>query len=71
MPALAVLAFYGVWLLLRFAAGHRARDFIWIGRSFVAKSHASTVIVLDPSYRGNVPNGVGYDGQFAYYTESG
>lgn len=66
-PALTVLAFYGVWLLLCFAAGHQARDFIWIGRSFVEKSHASTVIVLDPAYHGYVPNGVGYDGQFSYY----
>lgn len=42
------------------------RGFVQIGTSYVNRSNASDVIKIDPAY--NYPeNGIGYDGQFAYY----
>jgi hypothetical protein len=69
--AAIVLAFHGLWIGAYFVAGHEARDFIKIGVRFVARSHASSRIRYDPSYRYPANHarsqGVGYDGQFAYY----
>ena len=69
--AAAALAVHAVWIAVYFAAGHEARDFSKLGYRFVRQSHASRVIVYDPSYRyppnHDAPDGTGYDGQFAYY----
>jgi hypothetical protein len=70
-PAAAVLAVYAVWIGAFMAQGHDVRDFVRIGYLFVLRSHASPHIRFDPHYRyppnHDVPNGVGYDGQFSYY----
>lgn len=70
-PAAVVLAVYAVWIGAFMAQGHDVRDFIRIGTLFVQRSHASSQIRYDPHYRyppnHDVPNGVGYDGQFSYY----
>jgi hypothetical protein len=70
-PAAVVLATYGVWVGAFMAQGHDVRDFIRIGTVFVQRSHVSSRIRYDPHYRyppnHDVPNGVGYDGQFSYY----
>lgn len=42
------------------------RDFIVIGKPFITQSDKSSVIRPDPDYNYE-KNGVGYDGQFAYY----
>jgi hypothetical protein len=44
------------------------RDFLHIGRQFLAKGgNASAVIRYDPSYHGYPADGIGYDGQFYYF----
>jgi hypothetical protein len=58
---------YLVICYLSLGRGGDARDFVQIGTRYVAASQASPVIRLDPSYRGYPENGIGYDGQFAYY----
>jgi hypothetical protein len=61
-----VFVAYGLWLLLAVLSGRDARDFISIGRDWVERSHASSVIQIDPTYP--YPAGsIGYDGQFCYY----
>jgi hypothetical protein len=61
-----VLVTYGLWLLLAVLNGRDSRDFIYIGRGFVGRSHASPAIQIDPTY--SYPAGTfGYDGQFCYY----
>lgn len=69
---MVVLAVHAVWIALYFAAGHEVRDFIKIGRTYVTRSHVSSVIRFDPHYAypqnhqaGSA--GSGYDGQFSYY----
>ena len=47
--------------------GGDLRDFVQVGTKFVEASHTSQVIQIDPSYKGYPENGIGYDGQFAYY----
>lgn len=42
------------------------RDFVVIGKPFITQSDKSPVIHPDPDYNYD-KNGVGYDGQFAYY----
>jgi hypothetical protein len=42
------------------------KDFVVIGRPFITQSDKSSVISADPDYNYD-KNGVGYDGQFAYY----
>lgn len=56
-----------VFILCLFLAYYRdPREFIQIGTTFVTGSQKSDTIKLDPTY--NYPlNGIGYDGQFAYY----
>jgi hypothetical protein len=66
LVAAAVLAVYGWWLAAAFVHGHDARDFIQIGKNYLALSHASSVITLDPHFHYPADN-VGYDGQFNYY----
>lgn len=61
-----VLALYGLCLAALWLGGHDPRDFIYIGRTYVQRSHASAVITIDPSYH-YTANPVGYDGQFVYY----
>ena len=65
MAALA-LAVHGLWIGALFARGYEARDFIGLGRAYVARGDQAGPIHVDPAYR-YVPNGIGYDGQWAYY----
>jgi hypothetical protein len=61
-----VLLLYGVYLFGFYGPGHDPRDAILLGRKFVTKSEASSVIKYDPSYR--YPAGeIGYDGEFVYF----
>jgi hypothetical protein len=62
----AVFLVYGLWLAGMFARGYDARDSIVLGKHYVAKSHVSRVIRVDPHYRYPV-GGSGYDGQFFYF----
>jgi hypothetical protein len=70
-PVALVLAVYAVWIAAFLAQGHEARDFVRIGTLFVQRSHASHEIRYDPRYRyppnHDVPDGVGYDGEFSYF----
>ncbi|HEU0027789.1 MAG TPA: hypothetical protein VFQ25_11795 [Ktedonobacterales bacterium] len=66
----AVVVFVGVGALLGayLALGGDVRDFLHIGRQFLAKGgDASAVIRYDPSYHGYPADGIGYDGQFYYF----
>jgi hypothetical protein len=64
--ATLVLLFYSLWTAVFFAGGHDARDLTFMGDSFLRRSHASSVIAIDPNYR-YYPDHIGYDGQWAYY----
>jgi len=66
MPVVVVLAFYGIWLGSVFASGHDVRDFIHMGRTYVAPPRVRALFKLDPKYHYTVQTN-GYDGQFAYY----
>ena len=60
-----VFLIYGAWLLLSALQHGDPRDYVVIGRYFLEKSHASSVITLDPAYRHYQQ--FGYDGQFGYF----
>lgn len=65
-PAAIVALVYGLWLAIALAR-HDPRDYIQLGRRFVDKSHVSSTITVDPRFRGYVPGGIGYDGEFYYF----
>lgn len=69
---------YGLWLAAVVPVSNGGLDFVEIGQHYIARSHASPTIALDPSYwrqparlpaleGANSKNAVGYDGQFYYY----
>ena len=67
-----VLAVYGAWLGGYLAAGNDVRDFIGIGRTFLANgnlgqafNHPGAPQIHPEDYR--PPSASGYDGQFSYY----
>jgi hypothetical protein len=61
-----VFLVYGLWLAAMFHNGYDARDSIVLGKTFVLKSHSSSVIKLDRHY--TYPGGAsGYDGQYFYF----
>src|SRR5689334_13453201 len=62
-----VLMVYAIWIAAYLLGGHDIRDFINVGTRFLGQSNVSPVIRVDPTYRYRSPDGVGYDGQFAYY----
>src|SRR5690348_16603456 len=62
-----VLAVYAVWIGAYLLGGHDIRDFINVGTRFLGQSNVSSAIRDDPTYRYRSPDGIGYDGQFAYY----
>ena len=67
-PALVVFVALGALLGVYFALGGDVRDFLHIGRQFLAKGgNASAVIRYDPAYSGYPADGIGYDGQFYYF----
>jgi hypothetical protein len=66
LPATVVFLVCGVWLLGVFGSGHDVRDFIHMGRRYVAVPHVQPLFKLDPHYHYLVQTD-GYDGQFAYY----
>jgi hypothetical protein len=67
-PALVAFVALGVLLGVYFALGGDVRDFLHIGRIFLAKGgNASAIIRYDPSYHRYPSNGIGYDGQFYYF----
>jgi hypothetical protein len=61
------LMVYALWIATYLFAGHDIRDFINVGTRFVRQSDVSPVIRVDPTYQYRSPDGIGYDGQFAYY----
>ncbi len=66
MVAALVLAVYTLGVGGYLALGHSPLAFVRIGRTFVTRSHASSVIVYDP--RTVYPaDSVGNDGQWSYY----
>ena len=58
---------YGTWLLFVAFSGHDARDFIVESHVMLDRSHISSVIKVDPTYKAEFNNKNGYDGQFAYF----
>jgi hypothetical protein len=64
--AALVMLLYGAWTLAFCAGGHDPRDLTFMGRLFIEQSSASPVIRIDPHYH-YYPDGIGYDGQFAYH----
>jgi hypothetical protein len=64
---LLVLAIYSIWLCAAISSGRDLRSFIRMGLSHLERSHASSVIKVDPHYHYYPPNVGGYDGQSYYY----
>ncbi|MGA7730681.1 MAG: hypothetical protein WCD37_05360 [Chloroflexia bacterium] len=66
LVAATALAGYLLIFLLLFNRYGDLRDFIFIGKQFIARSDSSAIIKMDPGYAylEEVP---GYDGQFAYF----
>jgi hypothetical protein len=66
LVAATALAGYLLIFLLLFNRYGDLRDFILIGKQFIARSDVSAIIKMDPGYAylEDVP---GYDGQFAYF----
>jgi hypothetical protein len=67
-PALVAFVALGTLLVVYFALGGDARDFLHIGRRFLQQGgDTSPFISYDPTYQGYPADGIGYDGQFYYY----
>jgi len=62
--AALVLLLYSSWVAYEAHAGHDARDFIFLSKSFVQQSTVSSAIKVDPHYHYLSD---GYDGQFSYF----
>lgn len=60
---------YGLWILAFFRSHHDPRDAVHIGREYVAQSHSSSLIRVDPNFHYGTYLGRsgGYDGQWSYY----
>ena len=67
-PAAVVFVALGALLGAYLALGGDVRDFIHIGRTFLAQGgNASAIIRSDPAYHGYPADNIGNDGQFCYY----
>lgn len=67
LVAVVVGLVYGCWLLFVALSGHDARDFTVMSVRLIDRSHASSVIKVDPDYRAEFLKSYGYDGQYSYY----
>jgi hypothetical protein len=63
---MVVLAFHLAWIGVLFARGYEIRDFIGLGRIWIERGGQTELFHVDPHYH-YVANGIGYDGQWAYY----
>jgi hypothetical protein len=61
------LLIYSLYLAIFFAEHHDARQFIVMYRAPFARSHASSVIKLDPTFKHYVAPKYAYDGQWYYF----
>jgi hypothetical protein len=66
MVACVAMVGYALVFTIFFSYFGDIKDFVVIGRPFITQSDKSSVIRADPDYNYD-KNGVGYDGQFAYY----